>query len=155
MPKWFAEDERRFMQPAPQISAEEFREAKDQLNAIDARPIKKVAEAKARKRNRLVARLQQARQRAEAVAAQEDMPSGAKMREIEKLYAAARSGSKGKKGAKGGKTKKLPRGAEYGKKRGPPLDSRLRKDRKGMERAAARIKGKGKGGAAGKKGRSN
>ncbi len=43
-------------------------DAKDALAAIDARPIKKVAEAKARKRHRLVERLNSARTRAEAIA---------------------------------------------------------------------------------------
>lgn len=45
-----------------------------------------MAEAKARKHKRLLTRLTAARQKAEAVAAQEDLPANAKMREIEKIY---------------------------------------------------------------------
>lgn len=139
LPKWFEEDERKFMRPAPQVTAEEIKTAKDQLRAIDARPIKKVAEAKARKRKRLQAKLAQARQKAEAIANQEDVPMKAKMREIEKLYAQAKSGksAKGKKKGKGG------RNDQY-KKKGPPLDARMRKDRRGQDAATRRLKAKGR-----------
>lgn len=47
--------------PLPQITAEEYRAAREELRSIDARPIKKVAEAKARKRKRLQMRLTQVR----------------------------------------------------------------------------------------------
>lgn len=139
LPKWFEEDERKFMRPAPQVTADEIKTAKEQLRAIDARPIKKVAEAKARKRKRLQAKLAQARQKAEAIANQEDVPMKAKMREIEKLYAQAKSGkfSKGKKKSKGG------RNDQY-KKKGPPLDARMRKDRRGQDAATKRLKAKGR-----------
>lgn len=43
---------------------------KARLRAIDARPIKKVTEAKARKAKRMAAKLDQARQRAESIANQ-------------------------------------------------------------------------------------
>lgn len=137
------------MRPTPQITAEEYKAAKEELKAIDARPIKKVAEAKARKRKRMVAKLAQARQKAEAVANQEDMPMNAKMREIEKIYNQAKSGGKGKKSSKGGS-----RSDQY-KKKGRPLDPRMRKDKRGMDAAMKRMKGKGKkgrvGGGVGKK----
>lgn len=144
LPKWFEDDERKFMRPAPHISGAEYAEARAELKAIDARPIKKVAEAKARKRKRLMNRLTVARQKAEVIANQEDVPVKSKMRDIEKLYAAAKSGGKGKK--------KSSRSDQY-KKKGPPLDARLRKDKRGLERAAKRAKGKGKGASKGGKGR--
>ena len=130
------------MRPAPLITPEEYKAARDELKAIDARPIRKVAEAKARKRKRLQGKLTQARQKAESIANQDDVPMKAKMREIEKLYAQARSGGKKKKGGGG-------RNEQY-KKKGPPLDARLRKDKRGMDAAARRNKGKGgKGGKGG------
>lgn len=132
------------MRAAPQITAEEYKAAREELKAIDARPIKKVAEAKARKRKRLQGKLTQARQKAESIANQEDVPMKAKMREIEKVYAQARSGGKKKKGGGG-------RNEQY-KKKGPPLDARLRKDKRGLDAAARRNKAKGRGGAGGGKG---
>jgi AdoMet-dependent rRNA methyltransferase SPB1 len=134
LPTWFADDERKFLRPAPQITAEEYKAAKEQLRAIDARPIKKVAEAKARKRKRLQAKLVQARQKAEAIANQEDVPMKSKMREIEKLYAQAKSGRKS------GKGKKKPSRNDQYKKKGPRLDARMRKDRRGQDAATRRAK---------------
>lgn len=147
LPKWFMDSERKFMRPAPQITAEEYKAAKDELKAIDARPIKKVAEAKARKRKRLAAKLTQARQKAEAIASQDHVPTNAKMREIEKLYAQARSSGKGK-GKKGGGGRNEDR-----KKKGPPLDARLRSDKRGMDKAARLAKKRGKGKQGGKGGK--
>lgn len=148
LPKWFDEDERKFMRPAPQITGEEYRAAKEELRAIDARPIKKVAEAKARKRKRLVGKLQQARQKAEAIANEEYVPANAKMREIEKVYAKARASVNGWKGGKKGKGKKGgrdERGGGGGGK-GRPLDARLRSDKRGMDKVKRKMKGgKGKG----------
>eukprot|EP00887_Chlorella_sp_A99_P001387 scaffold8.g1387.t1 len=144
LPRWFAEDERKFMRPQSQVTGAEFKAAKEELRAIDARPIRKVAEAKARKRKRLLTRLTAARQKAEAVAGQEDMPAGAKMREIEKIYKQARSG-------KGAKKRKPTRADEY-KSKGPRLDPRMKKDRRGLEKAAKRAKGKGRKGGVTKKG---
>lgn len=134
LPKWFVEDEQKFMRPPSSITGSEFMEAKQQLQSIDARPIKKIAEAKARKRKRLASRLTQARQKAEAIANQEDVPMGSKMREIEKIYKQARSGSN--------KKRKPSRSDQY-KRKGPPLDARLRSDRRGTDAAARRAK-KGK-----------
>ena len=47
--------------PVPQITAEEYRAAREELRSVDARPIKKVVEAQARKRHRLQMRLTQVR----------------------------------------------------------------------------------------------
>lgn len=137
LPRWFAEDERRFMRPIAPVTKAEVEEEKARLRAIDARPVKKIAEAKARKKMKLHKRLDQARQKANAVADQEDVPMKSKMREIEKIYAKAHSGAKRKN-------------KRRDKKRGPPLDSRMKKDKKSMMRAKQKAmkggrKGKGKG----------
>jgi hypothetical protein len=58
-----------------------------------------------------------------------------KMKEIEKLYAKAKAGGKGKNGGKG----------KDGKRRGPPMDGRLRQDLKSQKRQAMKLKGRGKG----------
>jgi AdoMet-dependent rRNA methyltransferase SPB1 len=147
LPKWFLDDERRHMRPISPVTREEVEEAKAQLRAADARPIKKVAEAKARKRKRLQLRLDAARAKANQVAAQEDVPMGARLREVEKLYAKARA--EGGKGGKGGKAG--GKGGGGGKRgRGPPLDKRMLADKRGRGASAGR--GGGKGGGKGGKG---
>ena len=49
--------------PCPQITPDEYQAAREELRAIDARPIKKVVEAKARKHKRLHMRLTKVRGR--------------------------------------------------------------------------------------------
>ncbi len=66
------------------------------------------------------------------------MPNNSKMREIAKLYAKARATGAGK--GKDGKSK----GGKGGKSRGPPLDRRMKKDKKSMKRAELKAKGKGR-----------
>ncbi|KDD73562.1 Spb1 C-terminal domain-containing protein [Helicosporidium sp. ATCC 50920] len=142
LPKWFEDDEIKHMRPIPQVTADELQAAKDELKAVDARPIKKVAEAKARKKARLARKLAQARQKAEAVANQGDASTKQKMREIEKIYNDVHRSSRGKKSKKGG------RDADR-KRKGPPLDARMRKDKRGEERASKKRGGKagrGRGG---------
>jgi AdoMet-dependent rRNA methyltransferase SPB1 len=53
-----------FCRPIPQVTKAEIEAEKERLKAIDARPIKKIAEAKARKKQKLVKRLEQAKQKA-------------------------------------------------------------------------------------------
>lgn len=134
LPAWFEDDQKTYVRPHPELSPEEIEAAKEELRALDARPIKKVAEAKARRKARLASRLAKARQKAESIAAQEDVSAAAKMREIEKLYSQARQG----KGAK----KTRGRDGRDGKRKGPPLDKRMKKDKRGQEAAVRRLKRK-------------
>jgi len=146
LPAWFAEDEKKHMQPQRPITKEEFMEAKTQLRAIDSRAIHKVAEAKARKRKRLGRRMDKARKKAGGIADQEDMPVAAKAREIKKLYAQAKKGVYGKSN---NSKKKKGRGAEYASKK--PLDRRQLADQRG--RGAKKTGAAKRGGKGGKKGR--
>lgn len=107
------------------VTRAEVEEQKAELRALNSRPIKKVAEAKARKRKRMAQRLTSARKRAEGILAHDDTSMGSRMREVSKIYAKARS-EDGK--WKQGKKKKSTR--RNSKRKGPPMDSRLRADRR-------------------------
>ncbi|KAG1672818.1 hypothetical protein FOA52_004622 [Chlamydomonas sp. UWO 241] len=148
LPRWFEDDESKHRRPIATVTKDEVRMEKERLKAIDARPIKKIAEAKGRKRMRLAKNLSSARAQAEAVANQDDVPAAQKAREIEKLYARAHSG--GKKGKKG-----------PGGKSNQPFDQRLKKDlsdakrrgkKTGGRKEKAAFKAKSGGGARGGKG---
>ena len=65
-----------------------------------------------------------------------------KMRDIEKLFSAARAGKGAKK--KGSGTSR----ADQYKQKGPRLDARMRKDKRGTDKVAKRMKASGKGKAA-------
>ena len=77
-------------------------------------------------------RLAAAKSKAEAVVGQEDLSERGKAREIEKLYAKARAG----KGAK----KSKPTRVQKRHAKGPPLDGRMRSDKRQV-RASAPLPG--------------
>jgi len=122
LPDWFREDEDKFNRPIEQVTPEEIEAEKERLRAIDARPLKKVAEAKARKKRRVAGIMAKAKAKAISAADQEDISMKARMREVERIYAKAKgqasSAQKGK-----------------GKRKGPPLDARMRADLRGQKKA--------------------
>ena len=85
------------MRPAPVYDQADLDEAAQKLAAVDTKSIKKVAEAKWRKKKRAEKKMQQARQRASTIMEQEDVPDVSKAREIEKIYAKARTAARGKR----------------------------------------------------------
>ena len=149
LPRWFADDERRHARPPRLVTAEEVAAERAAGAHADARPIKKVAQAKARKAKRLTARLEAARKKAEAVAGNDELGARGKAREVEKIMAAARKG-------RGAKKVKQSRSAKFSSdKKAKPLDRRQRADARGAHKMkgkhAAKAGGK-KGGKGGKKG---
>ncbi|KAG9078267.1 AdoMet-dependent rRNA methyltransferase spb1 [Ceratobasidium sp. 370] len=75
---WFLDDERNHNKPNLPITTEA-------VAALDARPIEKVAEAKARKKLRAQQRLEKAMSKAEGVVATDDMTEKEKAAQIEKV----------------------------------------------------------------------
>lgn len=169
LPGWFEEDEREYMRAQLPVSGRDINKAKERVLGVNVRNIKKVAEAKARKKRREHRRMLQAKAKANAVAENADLTARAKVQEIEKLYAQARSGSRNKKSFdKVGKGKtKMSRSAKEKAERAmskKPLDRRQLADKRGQRskdkkakgkktRGKARAKGgiKGRGGGRGKK----
>ena len=169
LPAWFEEDEREFMRAGLPVTGRDINQAKERVLGVNVRNIKKVAEAKARKKRREHRRMTQAKAKANAVAENADLTARAKVQEIEKLYAQARSGNRSKKAFdKAGKGKtKMSRSAKEKAERAmakKPLDRRQLADKRGQRskekaskgkktRGKARAKGgiKGRGGGRGKK----
>lgn len=79
LPSWFLEDEARHNIPNINLTKDEVDEEKRQLMEWNARPSKKVQEAKARKRARLARAMNKVKAKAQVVAGQE-ISEGAKMR---------------------------------------------------------------------------
>ena len=140
VPDWFAEDERKFMKPVPQYTAAELAEAKASLAAVNTRPIKKVAEAKWRKKKRAEAKIAQARNRAASIIEQDDVPDVSKAKEIERVFARARRSTSGaiKKPRKVVVARKYHRGNAGG----PSVDKRQLADARGQKNAEKRKGGK-------------
>lgn len=86
LPSWFAEDEKRHRQPMKPVTREEVAAMRAQFKEIDARPSKKVAEAKARKKRVAMKKLDKARQKADAIADQNDINERSKRKMIDQIY---------------------------------------------------------------------
>ena len=152
LPDWFMQDEAKHYQKQIPISKEMVAEYRAQLRDINARPIKKIAEAKARKKQKALRRLAKAKKRAEGIVETEDMSEHEKMRNIKQIYKKAGViGRKkpevkyvvAKKGLAGKRTVR-PAGVK-GKYR--QVDPRMKKDNRGVKqktKAAAKQKGGGR-----------
>eukprot|EP00484_Ammonia_sp_Unknown_P029803 CAMPEP_0197051364 /NCGR_PEP_ID=MMETSP1384-20130603/26045_1 /TAXON_ID=29189 /ORGANISM="Ammonia sp." /LENGTH=946 /DNA_ID=CAMNT_0042483917 /DNA_START=24 /DNA_END=2864 /DNA_ORIENTATION=- len=86
VPDWFKDDENGNYKANLPITKEEVREHKERLRAINARPIKKVAEAKARKKLKAQRIWNKIKKQATSIADNNDLSEKTKIKQIEKLY---------------------------------------------------------------------
>ena len=158
LPPWFLDDERQFSRgpqtPTTRAAADAL---KARLRAINARPIKKVREALARKKMRAATRLERLRKKsALVIEADEGMSEKDKAGAIARMMSRARNKG-GKKGGKNGEKERtrvvVARGANRGV-RGRPggvkgrykiVDPRLKKDVRALKRLGKLAKGSGRG----------
>ncbi|KAF7339381.1 AdoMet-dependent rRNA methyltransferase SPB1 [Mycena sanguinolenta] len=139
LPDWFLDEEAKFYKPNIPITKEAVAALRAKQRALDARPIKKIAEAKARKKFKAAQRLEKAMKKAEGVNATADMSEREKAQQIEKLM---RKGlSAGKKAKKEVKVV-VAKGAHKGLKGRPKgvkgrytmVDSRMKKEVRAKKR---------------------
>lgn len=69
LPDWFADDEKRHYRPQVPLPAALVEQMKNKFMSLATKPIKKVAEARARKRKRATQRLTNAKKKATTMAA--------------------------------------------------------------------------------------
>ncbi|OAY63316.1 AdoMet-dependent rRNA methyltransferase spb1 [Ananas comosus] len=155
LPKWFAEEEKKHCQSIKPVTKEEVAAMRAQFREIDARPAKKVAEAKARKKRAAMKKLEKARQKADSIADQTDISERSKSKMIDQLYKKAMPKRPNKEYvvAKKGVSVKAGKGKVLVDRR-MKKDARVRgmgKNGKGGGRKGKAAKGKGKG-QKGKKG---
>ncbi|XP_074637139.1 pre-rRNA 2'-O-ribose RNA methyltransferase FTSJ3-like [Acropora palmata] len=86
LPDWFVSEEARHYQKELPVTKEMVAEYRARMREINARPIKKVAEAKARKKRREMKALEKARKKAEAICDTVDISEKEKMSQIQSLY---------------------------------------------------------------------
>ncbi|KAK3066987.1 AdoMet-dependent rRNA methyltransferase spb1 [Teratosphaeriaceae sp. CCFEE 6253] len=101
LPEWFLDDEGKHSRRQRPISAEAAKAIKEKQRALNARPIKKVREAKARKTFRAARRLEKLKKKSEGLMDEAGGVGGMSERdkagEVSKLMAKARGGKGGKK----------------------------------------------------------
>uniref|UniRef100_A0A182PKL8 Putative rRNA methyltransferase n=1 Tax=Anopheles epiroticus TaxID=199890 RepID=A0A182PKL8_9DIPT len=157
LPDWFVADERKTLQrhlPVPEEVVEKYRKSKDEFNV---RTIKKVMEAKARKKRHATKRLEKIKKKAETIMENVDNTNQEKIRLLKKLYKKADAKKKdvtyvvAKKTGVSGKKVRRPKGVEG---RFKVVDPRMKKDRRAEVAKDKRAKKYGKGVGKGK-GRGN
>jgi AdoMet-dependent rRNA methyltransferase SPB1 len=121
------------------VSKAEVDAIKARFRDIAARPIAKVAEARARKKRRVTVALDKAKRKATTIMDTDEMGARAKMQAVAKAYRAADAKKAGYSvvvASKGGKTK--------GKKGGGAtrvVDPRLKKDKRAAQRRDKKSRG--------------
>lgn len=146
LPVWFTEEEDKFNKPELPITKELMKQYRDKLREINARPIRKVAEARARKKNRLQKRIEKLRGSAMSLANTPDMSEHAKAKQMKSMVrklakqderkvsvVALKKGGGGKRMEK----QQAPKGAKI-----KVVDRRMKSDKRGEKRAAKRNKAK-------------
>lgn len=143
LPDWFIEDESKHDRPQRPITKAAARAIQEKTRAYNARPIKKVREAKARKKFHAAQRLEKLKKKSDLLANEEGMTEKEKASSISKLMAKATKAKPRKplrvvvaKGINRGKSGR-PNGV---KGRYKMVDPRMRKDMRAMKRVAAKSK---------------
>ena len=139
LPDWFLDEEKPHRIPILPITKEEVDRHRIKLKELHLRPTKKVMEARARKKMKLLNRQRRMKQQSETILNSEDLTEKQKATQINKLrskvvrskkevtYVVAKGGNRGKKGR--------PKGVKGHYKM---VDARLKKDVRAQKRKNAR-----------------
>jgi len=136
LPDWFQDDESRHYRPQLPLPPALVQKMKDRFMTMAAKPIAKVAEARARKSKRANLALKAAKKKAEAVAQSSEMSETQKLKAITKAMKGKGNEGSGKTYvvAQKGKSKQGGKGIKL-------VDKRLKSDKRGMDRKGKKKKG--------------
>merc|ERR1712106_96907 len=97
LPDWFQKEEELHMKKKPDVDPEVVEKYREMGKEMNVKTIKKVVEAKARRKRRVAKKLEQARKKSSKILEDSDMGSREKAGEINKLYKKAAQAAKQKK----------------------------------------------------------
>ena len=145
LPDWFATDEAKHSRKQLPITKEMVEEYRAKLRDINARPIKKIAEAKARKKHKEMKRLDRARKKAENITGALDVTDHEKAQQIKSVYKKAGLLGRRKKEVKYVVAKKSTAAKKSHRPDGVKgfykvVDPRMKKDNRAKQRAAQQKK---------------
>lgn len=143
LPEWFLDDETKHDKPQKPISKAAAQAIKEKMRAFNARPIKKVREAKARKKFKTAQRFEKLKKKSDMLANDEGMTEKEKAESIAKLLSKA-ARKKPTKPAKLVVAKGSNRGIQ-GRPKGVKgryrmVDPRMKKELRAQKRVAQRKK---------------
>ncbi|TRX95400.1 hypothetical protein FHL15_003731 [Xylaria flabelliformis] len=141
LPDWFIEDESKHDKKQKPITKEAAQAIKDKMRALNARPIKKVREAQARKKFKAAQRLEKLKKKSDLLANEEGMTEKEKAESIAKLLSKAKT-----KAPKRSVRVVVARGVNRGiqgrpkgvKGRYKIVDARMKKETRALKRIAKR-----------------
>ncbi|KAK4219436.1 AdoMet-dependent rRNA methyltransferase spb1 [Rhypophila decipiens] len=138
VPDWFIDDESKHDRPHKPITKEAANAIKEKLRAYNARPIKKVAEARARKKFKQAQKLEKLKKKADMLAGEEGMSEKEKASSIAKIMSAAGRKSNKRAPIKVVKAAGLNRGLQ-GRPKGVKgrykmVDPRMKKEMRALKR---------------------
>ncbi|GFT12224.1 pre-rRNA 2'-O-ribose RNA methyltransferase FTSJ3 [Nephila pilipes] len=86
LPNWFVQDERKHYRKQVPVTKEMIAEQKQRLRELNVRPVKKVVEAKARKKRKAIKRMKKAQKYAEKVTEHPDLSMREKTQKLKEIY---------------------------------------------------------------------
>eukprot|EP00941_MAST-03F_sp_MAST-3F-sp1_P001477 g1477.t1 len=145
LPSWFLDDQQKYNQAIIPVSSEMVRRVKQQYSDLTAKPIKKVAEARARKRFKAAQKMRKAKQAATSIINNDEMGTVSKINAIKKAMKKAEIKKPGKCYVVNGKSgsKAGSRGSKYATR---VVDKRMKSDKRAAKRLqSGKYKTKNKG----------
>jgi AdoMet-dependent rRNA methyltransferase SPB1 len=147
LPPWFLDDEMKHFRTNVPVTKEAVEAIRAKMRALNARPIKKVAEAKARKKMKALKRLAGAAKKAEVINENADMTEQEKSQQIQRLV--NRATKEPKKSKKNEIKTIVARGVNKGMSGRPKgvkgrfrmVDSRGKKELRALKRIEKRDRG--------------
>ena len=143
LPEWFRDEEKHFNKPTMPLTKELAAQYRAKLKEINARPIRKLAEAVGRKKKRESMKLDKLRKQASSLAAAEDLAGGSKARAIAKSLSKTRRDEKQKTvytvvSRQGAPSKNVSKEKAGKGARVKVVDRRMKKERRAEKRKAKR-----------------
>lgn len=149
LPDWFVDDEKKHMQKGMPVTEELVEKYRKNTTEINTRSIKKVMEAKARKKRRAKKQLEKVKKKAEVILENNDHSGQEKVKMLKKLYKKTEKKKEevtyvvAKKGHSTGKNVRRPAGV---KGRFKVVDPRLKKDMRSEQKSNKNRRGAKEGG---------